>query len=288
MTIYYGMIVMATVLFSLQFVFNSGYERECGNDWSVSRNFALITGIISAIFALTLNEFRFEFSWFSAGIAIVYAVVNVLYSYASIKAFSVANLSMYSMFAMLGGMLLPYLYDVITRFVKTAEVPSITGIVCCVLITVSLLLTVEKGTARKGAIKYYLLVFCLNGLVGVLSTIHQSNNMAVSSNAFLFLNRMATVMICLGFILIDKNKSLKLTLKAVGYSAGYSIFCTTGNLLLLVALAAGVPAAVQYPIVTGGVIVLSAIVDVIRKEKVTPKTWIGVGIAFIASVVIAL
>lgn len=37
MIIYYGMIVIATALFSLQFCFNSGYERECENDWAMSR-----------------------------------------------------------------------------------------------------------------------------------------------------------------------------------------------------------------------------------------------------------
>lgn len=278
----YVLIISATVLFSLQFLFNSGYERECGSGWPVARNFALITGAIGALFLLILGGFKLQFSWFSAGIALLYAIANILYTFASIKALAVANLSLYSMFAMLGGMLLPYIFGLCI-----GEEFKFTGVLCCVLITVALLLTVEKGQTKSGALKYYLLVFFLNGLFGVLSTLHQRSDLAVDSNSYLFLGRVATVVICAVCLLLDKNRSFRHTFKAVGYSVGYSVFSCVGNLLLLLALL-NLPASVQYPIVTGGVIVLSAVVDVLRRETVTVKTWIAVGIAFAASVVIAL
>lgn len=280
--IHYAMIVAATVLFSLQFVFNRGYERECGSGWPVARHFALIAAAIGAVLMLALNGFTLEFSWFSALLALGSATVNILYTYASIQAFAVANLSMYSMFAMLGGMLLPYVLGICL-----GEELKLTGMLCCLLITVSLLLTVEKGHAKKGALKFYLLVFFLNGMSGVLATLHQGHEAAVSSNAYLFLGRTMTVIICLVSLLLDKNRSFTISLKAVGFSVGYALFSCGGNLLLLLALL-HVPASVQYPIVTGGVIVLSALVDLLRKEKVTPKTWIAVAIAFAASVAIAL
>ena len=279
---YYGMIVTATVLFSLQFVFNGGYERECGSGWPVARNFALITGVIGGVYAFALNGFRWEFSWFSLALAAASAINNLLYTYSSIKALAVANLSLYSMFAMLGGMILPYLFGLCR-----GEDFQWTGLVCCLLIAASLLLTVKKGESRKGALKYYLTVFITNGLSGVISVIHQSGKNAVSGNAYVMLSRIVIVAVCLVFLLADKNRTFRHSGKALAFATGYSLFATTGNVLLLLALL-HIPATVQYPIVTGGVIVLSAVVDRLRRETVTKKTWLAVGIAFAASVVIAL
>ena len=280
--IYYGMIVAATALFSMQFVFNSGYERECGSGWPVARNFALLTGILGAVFAFALGGFRWEFSWFSLLMAVLTAVNNLLYTYSSIKALAVANLSLYSMFAMLGGMALPYVYGLCI-----GEDFKWTGLICVLLIAAALLLTVEKGESKKGAIQYYLVVFITYGMSGVLATLHQDGVHAISSNGYLLLSRLAIVVICLVFLLADKNRSFKHSGKAIAFGTGYAVFATTGNLLMLLAIL-HLPATVQYPIVTGGVIVLSAVADLIRKERVTPRTWVAVAVAFVASVVIAL
>ena len=80
---------------------------------------------------------------------------------------------------------------------------------------------------------------------------------------------------------------IAVTFILVEFGTGYAVFATTGNLLMLLAIL-HLPATVQYPIVTGGVIVLSAVADLIRKERVTPRTWVAVAVAFVASVVIAL
>lgn len=280
--IYYGMIVLATVLFSLQFVFNSGYERECGSGWPVARNFALVTGVIGAVFAFAMNGFRWEFSWFSLALAALTAVNNLLYTYSSIKALAVANLSLYSMFAMLGGMVLPYVFGLCI-----GEPFKWTGLLCCVLIAAALLLTVEKGDSKRGALKYYLIVFITNGMSGVIATLHQGGATAISGNGYLLLSRLVLVAICLVFLLADKNRSFRHSGKAVGFAAGYALFATLGNLLMLLALL-HIPATVQYPIVTGGVIVLSAVIDRLRKQPVTKRTWLAVAVAFVASVVIAL
>ena len=61
----------------------------------------------------------------------------------------------------------------------------------------------------------------------------------------------------------------------------------TGNFLHLLA-ANHVPASVQFPLVSGGVIVLSAIVSAfVFKEKLTKKEWISIAGAFIATFLFA-
>ena len=61
----------------------------------------------------------------------------------------------------------------------------------------------------------------------------------------------------------------------------------TGSFLHLKA-AAKVPASVQFPLVSGGVIVLSALVSAfIFREKINKKEWISVAGAFLATFLFA-
>ena len=77
-----------------------------------------------------------------------------------------------------------------------------------------------------------------------------------------------------------KGKSL-LSMLAIG-AAAY-----TGSFLILKA-ASNVPASVQFPLVSGGVIVLSALVSAfIFRERLTKKEWICIAGAFAATFLFA-
>ena len=66
------------------------------------------------------------------------------------------------------------------------------------------------------------------------------------------------------------------------------VISCTGNFLLLKA-ASNVPASIQFPLVSGGVIVLSAIVSVcIFKEKLSKKEWISIAGAFLSTFLFAM
>ncbi|MBE6656310.1 MAG: hypothetical protein E7609_05535 [Ruminococcaceae bacterium] len=61
----------------------------------------------------------------------------------------------------------------------------------------------------------------------------------------------------------------------------------TGNFLHLKA-ASHVPASVQFPLVSGGVIVISAFVSfLLFKERVSKKEWLSVAGAFLSTVLFA-
>jgi multidrug transporter EmrE-like cation transporter len=61
----------------------------------------------------------------------------------------------------------------------------------------------------------------------------------------------------------------------------------TGSFLHLIA-ASDVPASVQFPLVSGGVIVLSALVSAfVFKEKLSKKEWISIIGAFASTVLFA-
>ena len=48
-----------------------------------------------------------------------------------------------------------------------------------------------------------------------------------------------------------------------------------------------IPASVQYPIVTGGTIVISTLIGLIRREKITKREILAAVVAFFATVVMA-
>ena len=281
---YYGMLASAALLFALQFFFNQMFQKSRGDGMNSAVTLSLYMHGISCLIMLVLNKFHLNITWFSFLMAVIYAAVVLGYSFASLKAFATANLSVFSIFAMLGGMLLPLAYGVIFRH----EPFPITKIICVILIGVATAMSFEKGKKNKGNMKYYLLVFVLNGTVGVISTIHQTKpELAVDSFSFMATINLCVVVFCTLFQLIAYKKLTRVTFKEFGCSAGYAVCNGVGNLLCLLALALpGTNASVQFPIITGGTMFFSTALSIIRKEKPSAKTIIAALATFAASVFI--
>ena len=280
--IYYLMISTSVCLFSLQFLFNSKYAEENGNTWNASIKFSLYASLSGFIALAVINKFNFDISFFSVIVACVYSVVCISLGYVSIKSFEYANLSIYSVFAMIGGMILPFIYGIIC-----GEEFKLIRVVCCVLIAFCVSLSNNKQGGQKQAIKYYIAVFILNGMVGIISKFHQSClELCVDSGSFMMLTKIITALICVALLLMEKDRSFYVSKKALGYSALYSVVNSVGNLLLLIALL-HIPASVQYPVVTGGTIVFSTLFVIMRKEKITIREVIAAVIAFAATIFMA-
>ncbi len=280
----YVFLIIADLLFSLQFLFNQQFRKRNGDGLDSAFTFSMYTNGISFLILLALNSFKLSFTWFSVLIAFVYALVLLLYSYSGLKSFSTANLSVYSIFTMLGGMLLPFAFGVL--FYK--EDFTLPKAACILLIGIATAMSFEKGKGSKNRsnIKYYFAVFILNGLVGILSKFHQSNaELCVDSGSFMATVNLCVFAMCLIFHLIKNKKVPLLPIKEVGNLACYAACSGIGNLLCLIALTT-LPASVQYPIITGGVMVFSTIISIIRKEKPSVKTLVATAIACVSTVLI--
>ncbi len=281
--LYYGLIVLATIMFSTQFFLTQGYQKLRGDSLEASLIYTAEGAVANIIMMLILSKFNIGFSWFSFLVAIVYSAVLVTSTYFSIKALKTANLSVYSMFLMLGGMLLPFLYGILC----CNEELTAGKIVCCGLIFAAMAMTVQKGSAKKGAIKFYIICFILNGLVGVISKFHQSNPAAVSSQSLLFMVNSLNLVICFIILCIHTKKALIPQKKELKYSMGGSLINCMANLFLLIALQR-VNASVQYPIVTGGTIVCSTIIALLQRERLGKKEIFAVIAAFLSTVFVII
>lgn len=273
--VYYGVLLAAVTMFSFQFLFNGIFEKEYGNGLRSMFVFSAGSSLVGFVCLFVINGFRFEFTWFSMLMAFFAALDSIGYTYFSLKALGRINLSLYSMFAMLGGMILPSVAGILFF----GENITVGKAACYILILLSLLLGVKRGDSKSGYV-YYLGVFMLNGMSGVLSTIFQNAPYEKTTAAgYSMLIALIALVICLVFLPFIKGDGRKLTGKAILSMGGYGVLCRVGNLLLLIALV-HLPASVQYPFVTGGVMIISTIISMFTANKPSMREIIGVAVSF--------
>ena len=274
--LYYGLVSIAVVMFGFQFFFNDKFEKNSPEGLRPILKFTLGGNIAGLAVLFIINKCRFEFTLFSLIVALAGALDGIACTFCSIKALGKINLSLYSLFTMLGGMVLPFAAGIAFFDEKL----TLGTAVCFVLCAVSLIFTVEKGNKNSGAI-YYIGVFIFNGLSGVISTIYQRMDYPkISETGYSVLKAAAVIAICAVMLLFNKEKKQKFNRAALISTGGNGILNCVANLLLLFSLAK-LPASAQYPMVTGGVMIVSTIIAFFTPNKPKKREIIAVALSFI-------
>lgn len=289
----YVIILLAVVCFAGQFAFTKLYERVIRQTFVTSLIMLSATGVVGTVLYLIVGGFKVNFSPISLILAIALALVMVPYYMVGIKVLSLGSLAIFSMFMMLGGMLVPFFYGII--FLD--EPSSFWQILGAVLLTLFIILQAvwqespNDGNASSSKSTKYLffalclVIFFLNGATSVISKAHQISAGAVDEVSFTVIYCFLTavfgmILLPFGFIK-NKSEAKSEALETFKVKPVVTMFLIgaaahTGNFLLLKA-ASNVPASVQYPLVSGGVIVLSALTSAfIFKEKLSLKEWLSV------------
>ena len=110
--IYYGAILIAVAMFGGVFALQDAYRKMRGSGLKISMESACIGALAGLIVLLAMNGFSFEFTEFTLLMATLAAIDGLAFTFCSFKALDYINLSLFSLFAMLGGMLLPFLQNV--------------------------------------------------------------------------------------------------------------------------------------------------------------------------------
>jgi len=281
--VYYFLIVIATIFFSLQVLFNKKYLQISGDGLSSAIIFSLGTNATICIIMAIFNKGKIEFSLFSFLIAIVNAFVNIAFTYCTVRALIHTNISTYTMFTVSGGMLLPFIGGILIW----SESLTIWKIICCLLILTALFLNTSRGN-KKSDNRYYFFVFALNGLAGMLQKWHQSmSSVNISSTGYLMLYSFVVVIISAALLMLLKDKKVMPDKPNIACMAGFGMVNGLGTLIVLVSLV-HLPASVQYPMVTGGVLIASTLLTIILREKIRKQSIAAVFLAFIAVMLVAL
>lgn len=277
--IYYGILSIAVIMFSFQFYFNQKYERIEGHTVKAAAAFMFRSSIAGFIILLIINKFRLEFAPFTLILSALTATCYIVYNICSIRALGKINLSLFSLFTTLGGMVLPFAVGVIVY-----KEPLTTGkIVCFIAVLIALLITVDKKLDKKG-IKYYIGVFISNGMCGVLAKVYDDSQQHKTSVAAYSMTTVAIMIaVCGVYLLLSKDKlpekSGKQKYLSLFYSSGYGALNNIGNYIMLISIA-HVSASAQYPMTTGGMIIVSTILCFFTKDKPKAKEIVSVIISF--------
>ena len=276
---FYLLVILSTCIFGSNFMIENQYQRRVGSGLRSALTYSLLGSCAGLLVLLIVNGFKFEITLASLCVAVLAAVNGVVYTFCSLRAMSIINLSLYSVFAMLGGMVLPS----IVGMVFYGEQMTLAKGICFAFIAAALAMTIRKGNNKKGII-YYVGVFVLNGMSGVFSKFFQEMPFEKTSAAGYSILIAACGLVLSGVLLMifahrEKNT---LTLPAAGFSVASGSLNKIANFILVYALALpNAEASVQYPIVTGGVMIVSTLLCYFTPKKPSKKDLISVGLSFV-------
>lgn len=279
--VYYFLILIAVVLFGGNFLLHDIYRVMRGNSLKISLQFTAVSSLGGLLILFISNRGEISFTLFTLIMAILSSINGIAFTFCGFKALGKINLSMYSLYSMLGGMLLPFLQGIIFY----GENITLAKIICCTLIIVSLLLTLDRNRISGGE-WYYAGIFILNGMSGVLTKLFTSLDFPkADATSFSILTALTTLVIALISLLFfnKKKDTSKISIASVGISIAGGVTSRIANLQLVIALL-HIETSAQYPLVTGGVIIISTIVSFFKKNKPTIKELVSVLLAFLGLV----
>ena len=279
--IYYGLIAIATAMFSVQFFFKNIFRAQYGGGIRATLLFSVGSGLIGLPVLLIINGATLEFTPFSLFMAFIVFINNLGFSFCSFKALGKINLSLYSLFSMLGGMALPFVAGILIYNEKLTLGKG----VCFVIITLALLLTVKKGEKKSGTI-YYIGIFILNGMSGILSKIFKSAPFEkVSDAGYSILCAIVSVVLSFAILMAIRPEKKKITPMCIVAMAGCGVLGRVANFILLITLAF-LPASAQYPFVTGGTMILSTLLCYFTPNKPSKREILAVALSFIGLLIL--
>lgn len=297
----YIIISLAVLCFAAQFAFTKCYEGAVKQTLVTTLVMLTVTSLSGTLLYLSIGGFKVNFSPVSLLWAVLLAVIMIPYYTVGIKVISLGSLAVYSMFMMLGGMLVPFFYGIIFLHEEISLFKILGTLLMSVFIVLQAVFTEngEKNGSKGNKYLFFalcLLVFFLNGLTGVIAKAHQISEGAIDEVSFTVISCGLNSVFSLILLLIVSFKNTKekiteakstLNLKPIIIMVLIGIAAYTGNFLHLKA-ANNVPASVQFPLVSGGVILISALASaLIFKEKNSFKEWISVIGAFLSTILFA-
>jgi len=281
----YIMVIAATVLLAFDFSLSKKYQSSEGTAMAAGLKFNMLNGLLTAVIFFALSGFRLEFSWFSVLMAFGMSLCATTYSVIGFRILKAGGMALYSLFLMLGGMLLPYFFGVL--FLEEALTPlRIIGVLLIIAAVVC-----SGKTKYAFSMGIYLLcfaVFILNGGVSIISKCHQISTAfpPVSSTAFVMYSGITKFVLSGVALLLCKKESKTLSFSAKSAGAAILGSAVIGGVSYMLQLigAKTLPATVLYPIVTGGSIIFSALAGkMFFKEKLSAYQLASIVLCFIGT-----
>ena len=311
---YYAMLIGASFLFGSQFMATKAFEKNYGKTVRASLSFSLLyslfAGVIFFIIKLISSGTVFNLNPFSLCMAFGLSLVNILSSAIGIKTLALGDIAVYSLFLMLGGMIVPFFAGIV--FLK--ESVSVCNLIGVAIMIIALCLPVFFGkknknaekaqtdgdTKKKTSVFFYVLcvfLFILNGLSSTLSKFNSVREGAALGAEFTFYTYGIQFVISLAAFALttafgksdktqneEKQPGILFRPVAIGCGAGFGAVNGTAFLMSSVA-AEHVVAVAQYPLITGATILFSSLLAFLfYREKPTALQLVQIVISLAATI----
>lgn len=290
----YGLLGLSTLMFGLMFFFTDSFRKNYGSGLrsTLVMNLGgsifgflvlLLIKVAPVGFGPVLGEIAEGFTPFTVFMSFISIINGLLFSFCSLKALGKINLSLYSLFSMLGGMTLPFVAGIL--FFEEAF--TLAKLACFILITLSLCLTAQREDGSSGTL-YYIGVFFFNGMSGVIAKLYQvAPYEKMDSAGFSIFKCLVSILLSFVILLLIKREKRKLNLKCVVAMMGSGTLSHVANWLVLVALYT-LPASAQYPFITGGTMIVSTVISLFLPLKPSKKELLAVVLSFVGILLLIL
>lgn len=311
---YYAMLIGASFLFGSQFMVTKAFEKNYGKTVRASLSFSLLyslfAGVIFFIIKLVSSGTVFNLNPFSLCMAFGLSLVNILSSAIGIKTLALGDIAVYSLFLMLGGMIVPFFAGIV--FLK--ESVSVCNLIGVAIMIIALCLPVFFGkknknageaqtdgdTKKKTAVFFYVLcvfLFILNGLSSTLSKFNSVREGAALGAEFTFYTYGIQFVISLAAFALttalgksdktqNEEKQPVILFRPVAIGCGAAFGAVNGTAFLMSSVAAEhVVAVAQYPLITGATILFSSLLAFLfYREKPTALQLVQIVISLAATI----
>lgn len=311
---YYAMLIGASFLFGSQFMVTKAFEKNYGKTVRASLSFSLLyslfAGVIFFIIKLVSSGTVFNLNSFSLCMAFGLSLVNILSSAIGIKTLALGDIAVYSLFLMLGGMIVPFFAGIV--FLK--ESVSVCNLIGVAIMIIALCLPVFFGkknknageaqtdgdTKKKTSVFFYVLcvfLFILNGLSSTLSKFNSVREGAALGAEFTFYTYGIQFVISLAAFALttalgksdktqNEGKQPVILFRPVAIGCGAAFGAVNGTAFLMSSVAAEhVVAVAQYPLITGATILFSSLLAFLfYREKPTALQLVQIVISLAATI----
>lgn len=294
---YYLMLLAAVAGIAASFGMGKAYQSFTKETFGVVLRKIIPMSLLEGLLFWGMNGFQLHFSGFSFWMALVISLVAIISAVVAFFGYANGSIAVFTMFQMVGGMLLPFIYGIwygneVTAFRVVGIILLLASVLCPFFGQKE-----NNASVRKLTPKFLALcvsIFFLNGGISIISYIHSNSEAASDANSYLIMKALITTGICLllfvGYLLTPKgrgdlfsNVTPTVRIWMIVLLVGMSVADGVSYYLQLIS-AEYLPAVALYPIVTGGTMILTALVGrLFFREKISRMSAIGIGLAFVAT-----
>jgi drug/metabolite transporter (DMT)-like permease len=316
----YLYLALTCTLFSVQFIFTKLFSRRAGNAPHVGLWNGAVIALLMFCYLMPLNGFVLEFSPAAVLLALLLALCAITMNLCNIPAMRLGNLAVVTTYMLVGGMVLPFVYGV--AVLKEACPPL--KVIAIAVLLLAILPNLFQGKAQASAgqkdglgrkLLFHglcLVLFTLNGMTSILTTVHSLHENKISAGGFTMLSALFQLGLALlvlfvyaVYLAIKGNRG---ALRTVFYDVGattptrprtlcllagiafaYAVCNGVANIFSQESLAAGMDSSVQFPVISGAVIVMSALFgQALFGERIDRYTAISLALSVVGSVLFIL